>query len=375
MSRPFHCPTRIHSGSSFGTAVAGLLADRKWLLVTSAGWSKRGAIEVLTAAAGQPVATIDSVPANPRISDIEKFSAGMPSVDVAVALGGGSVIDATKGIVALTALKKDLTPLLTHLKNGLELSNTFAPIPIIAVPTTSGTGSEVTRWGTIWGDENEKFSLHNPALYPSDAVIDPALCTSMPHDVTLSSGLDALSHAMEAVWNQNNTPLSDHFANVAISILRENLDLVQSDPQSVETRRRLQMAALFSGYAMGTTQTALAHSISYPFTAQFGMPHGFACSFTLPEVARYNSAVHPERLAPIAAGLSCAISDIPGALESWFDELNLGHYLAGYVSPDVTDQFGDSLITPARAANNLRDVNGRIAQSLARRSLERFCSN
>ena len=187
-----------------------MLADRKWLLVTSAGWSKRGAIEVLTAAAGQPVATIDSVPANPRISDIEKFSAGMPSVDVAVALGGGSVIDATKGIVALTALKKDLTPLLTHLKNGLELSNTFAPIPIIAVPTTSGTGSEVTRWGTIWGDENEKFSLHNPALYPSDAVIDPALCTSMPHDVTLSSGLDALSHAMEAVWNQNNTPLSDH---------------------------------------------------------------------------------------------------------------------------------------------------------------------
>ena len=126
---------------------------------------------------------------------------------------------------------------------------------------------------------------------------------------------------------------------------------------------------------MGTTQTALAHSISYPFTAHFGMPHGFACSFTLPEVARYNSAVHPERLAPIAAGLSCAISEIPSALESWFDELNLGHYLAGYVSPDVTDQFGDSLITPARAANNLRDVNGRTAQILARRSLERFCPN
>ena len=126
---------------------------------------------------------------------------------------------------------------------------------------------------------------------------------------------------------------------------------------------------------MGATQTALAHSISYPFTAHFGMPHGFACSFTLPEVARYNSVDQPERLTPIATGLSCAVSEIPDALEAWFDELDLGQYLAGYVSPDVTDQFGNSLITPARAANNLRDVNGKIAQSLARRSLERFCPN
>ena len=375
LSRPFHCPTRIHSTSPFDTAVAGLLADRNWLLVTSAGWTQRGAIEVLTAAVGQPVAIIDSVPANPRVSDIEKLSADIPNADVVVALGGGSVIDAAKGIVALTALGNDLRPLIAHLKDGLELPNTFAPIPIIAVPTTSGTGSEVTRWGTIWGDENVKFSLHNPTLFPSDAVIDPALCTSMPPDVTLSGGLDALSHAMEAVWNQNNTPLSDYFASVAITSLRENLDQVMADPENIETRRRLQMAALFAGYAMGTTQTALAHSISYPFTAHFGMPHGFACSFTLPEVARYNSADHPERLTPIAIGLSCAVSEIPNTLEAWFDELELGQYLAGYVSPDVTDRFGNSLITPARAANNLRYVNGRIAKSLARRSLERFCPN
>ena len=373
MSRPFHCPTRIHSASPFDTAVAGLLADRKWLLVTSAGWTQRGAIEVLTAAAGQPVAIIDSVPANPRASDIEKLSADIPNADVAVALGGGSVIDAAKGIVALTALGNDLKPLLAHLKDGLELPNTFAPIPIIAIPTTSGTGSEVTRWGTIWGDENVKFSLHNPTLFPSEAVIDPALCTSMPPDVTLSSGLDALSHAMEAVWNKNNTPLSDHFASVTIMSLRENLDQVMADPENVESRRRVQIAALLAGYAMGTTQTALAHSISYPFTAHFDMPHGFACSFTLPEVARYNAVDQPERLAPIAAGLSCPISEIPDVLEAWFDALELGPYIARYVSPDVTEQFGDNLITRARAANNLRDVDGETARSLARHSLERFC--
>ena len=133
------------------------------------------------------------------------------------------------------------------------------------------------------------------------------------------------------------------------------------------------IAALLAGYAMGTTQTALAHSISYPFTAHFDMPHGFACSFTLPEVARYNAVDHPERLAPIAAGLSCPISEIPGVLEAWFDALELGPYIARYVSPDVTDQFGDNLITRTRAANNLRDVDGETARSLARHSLERFC--
>jgi phosphonate metabolism-associated iron-containing alcohol dehydrogenase len=375
LSRPHNCPTRIFSASPFDAAIADLVGGRRWILITSNGWIKRGAIDRLVAAVGKPVTTIDSVPANPRVSDIERLSFGLPAAEVAVALGGGSVIDAAKGIVAVQALNGDLAPLLDHLKNGVELSDSFAPIPIIAVPTTSGTGSEVTRWGTIWGDENVKFSLHNPTLYPSDAVIDPTLCTSMPADVTLSSGLDALSHAMEAIWNQNNTPLSDQFARTAIAMLRADLEQVMATPEDVESRRRVQIAALFAGYAMGTTQTALAHSISYPFTANFDMPHGFACSFTLPEVARYNLVERPERLSTIAEGMGCSIDEIPAILDQWFDTLGIGPYISRYVSPEVTEQFGDNLITRARAANNLREVDGSTARTIARKSLERFCNS
>ena len=372
--RPHNCPTRIYSASPFDAAIADLIQGRRWILVTSNGWIERGIIERLVRSAGEPVSVISSVPPNPRVSTIERLYMNLPEADIAVALGGGSVIDAAKGIVAVQALKGDLAPFLDHLQNGVELSDTFAPIPIIAVPTTSGTGSEVTRWGTIWGDENVKFSLHNPALYPSDAVIDPALCVSMPADVTLSSGLDALSHAMEAVWNQNHTPLSDQFARTAISMLRTDLDKVIATPDDLECRRRVQIAALFAGYAMGTTQTALAHSISYPFTAHFDMPHGFACSFTLPEVARFNLVDHPERLTPISEGLGCTLDAIPEVLNAWFEELSIGPHILRYVSPEVTDQFGDNLITRARAANNMREVDGSSARILARKSLERFCN-
>ena len=372
--RPVHFPTRIYSDASFDVVLAEILQGRSWTLVTSNGWLRRGVVERLVACVGKPLAVVGSVPSNPRVSDIERLSSGLPSAAVVVALGGGSVLDAAKGLAAIQALNYDLNPLLAHLKEGADLKPDFSPVPIVAVPTTSGTGSEVTRWGTIWGDENVKFSLHNPALYPSDAVLDPELCVSMPEDVTLSSGLDALSHAMEAVWNQNHTPLSDQFARTAISMLRTDLGRALSDPDDVECRRRVQIAALLAGFAMGTTQTALAHSISYPFTAHFDMPHGFACSFTLPEVARYNLVGSPSRLAAISDGLGCPVEGIGDVLEEWFDGLGVSRYIGRYVSPDVTDTLGDNLITRARAANNLREVDGATARRIARRSLERFCA-
>ena len=356
-------------------ALPEIVGNRRWILITSDGWLRRGAVDRLSRVVGIPTAIIDSVPTNPKVSDIERLSSNLPNADVAVALGGGSVIDAAKGIVTLQALHFDMSPLMEHLKIGVELSHNINPIPIIAVPTTSGTGSEVTRWGTIWGDEKVKFSLNNPSLYPSDAVLDPDLCTSMPADVTLSSGLDALSHAMESIWNRNNTPLSDQFARTSIAMLRQNLDRVMRVPEDLDCRRQVQIAALFAGYAMSTTQTALAHSISYPFTAKFDMPHGFACSFTLPEVARYNLEQAEARFLGIAEGLNCSVDSIPEVLEKWFDSLEIGSYISRYVSPEIADQLGDNLITRARAANNIRNIDGMTARLIAQKSLERFCSS
>jgi len=122
--------------------------------------------------------------------------------------------------------------------------------------------------------------------------------------------------------------------------------------------------------AMGTTQTALAHSISYPFTSRFGVAHGIACSFTLAEIARFNQGEDSNRLASVATALNCAPDAVPDTLQRWLIELGVGEILARHLSVDDIDSFGDSLITPARAANNLRHADGEVARRLARRAFE-----
>ena len=175
---------------------------------------------------------------------------------------------------------------------------------------------------------------------------------------------------MEAVWNQNNTHCPDHFG-VAITSLRENLDQVMADPENVESRRRVQIAALLAGYAMGTTQTALAHSISYPFTAHFDMPHGFACGFAFRKSRDITPLDRPEhgtnRSRPFMFDF-----DIPDVLEAWFDALELGLYCALCIARrhrPVRRQFDHACTCRQQLT---RRVDGGTA-SLARRSLERFC--
>ncbi len=373
LTHPIYCPVRIVEGHEFDEAVESILEGRSWTLVTSRGWVERGALDRLASRSGTPRAVVDQVAANPKIQDVIRLAGILGDGDAIVALGGGSVIDAAKGMAALAAVGGREEILMDHLRDGVALPDSMTPSPIIAVPTTSGTGSEVTRWGTIWGDDAVKHSVTDPKLYPSHAVLDPALCVSMPRELTLATALDSLSHAMEAVWNRRHTDGTDALAETAIRIVRESLDAALGSPDDIDLRERLQTAAMIAGLAMGTTQTALAHSISYPFTARYEMPHGIACSFTLAEVARFNGEAEPERLRPIAKALDCGVGDLPDALQTWFNELGVGEQVLRYVTPSVTDELGDNLITRARAANNIRDVDGATARQLARTALDNLC--
>jgi alcohol dehydrogenase len=341
-------------------------------LITSVGWLKRGVLERLQLAGLNPVATLAEVNPNPRLADIELLATRLPEVDTVVALGGGSVIDAAKAALALQGLGLNRVPLISHLCEGTALPADMAPPRLIAVPTTAGTGSEVTRWGTVWGDDGIKYSVNDTRLYPVSAILDPGLLISMPRGLALATGLDALSHAMEAVWNRRHSALGDALATAAIERLFQHLAPSLAMPESLEQRRYIQTAAVLAGLAMGTTQTALAHSISYPFTSRFGMPHGIACSFTLAEIARYNLAADAERLRPIASALNCATGEIPDMIERWFEELGLAHEVARYVHPSMVDQLGDNLITRARAANNMREADGAAARRIVRAALDCF---
>ncbi len=203
--------------------------------------------------------------------------------EVIVALGGGSVIDSAKVFAAAGGDFGKITTFLESQKGAEQLS----AIPIIAVPTTAGTGSEVTCWGTVWDETNgKKYSLARPNLYPTHAVVDPRLMLGKPQLLTISTGLDALSHALESLWNVNNNPVSANHAVFAARNILDVLPKLVKDLGNIELRGRMAMAALFAGLAFSNTKTAIAHSLSYPITLRHGVQHGIACSFSLPMVLR-----------------------------------------------------------------------------------------
>ncbi|MEQ8443937.1 MAG: phosphonoacetaldehyde reductase [Alphaproteobacteria bacterium] len=374
LTHPFHCPVACIEGHPFDEALASLIDGRDYVLITSAGWGRRGAVATLAERCGAPRALIDDVPENPTIGAVCSGAAHIRDGDLIVALGGGSVLDAAKGMIAHLALGSSDDAFKDHLKNATPLPNVgdAAYLAMIAVPTTSGTGSEVTRWGTIWGEDGTKYSVTGHGLYPTHAVLDPSLCLTMPRSVTLATGLDAMSHAMEAVWNRRHTVVTDAMAEQAIRMIRNHLPVVLERPDDLLAREGMQCAAVLAGQAMGTTQSAVAHSISYPFTARYGIPHGIACSFTLPEVIRYNGETDAARLSPIARGFECGLPELAVRVERFMAELGVADELKDRVGIDGADEFGDALITPARAANNVRPIDGAAAGRIAGSALRAF---
>jgi phosphonate metabolism-associated iron-containing alcohol dehydrogenase len=374
LTHPFRCPVACVEGHAFDDALATLIEGRAYVLITSSGWAGRGAVSAIEARCGAPRALIDDIPANPPLGKTCEAAVALRADDVVVALGGGSVLDAAKGMIAHLALGSDDAAFRDHLMKGVPLPAPEAAVypPLIAVPTTAGTGSEVTRWGTIWGEDGTKYSVTGHGLYPTHAVLDPDLCVSMPRSVTLATGLDALSHAMEAVWNRRHGAATDAMAEQAIRMIRTYLPTTLERPDDRLARQGMQTAAVLAGQAMGTTQSAVAHSISYPFTARYGIPHGIACSFTLAEVIRYNAETDAARLSAIARGFDCSLDALADRVEDFMRDLGIADELSGAVSVDAAAAFGDALITPARAANNIRDVDGAAAGKIATAALRAY---
>ena len=280
-------PVRIKFGEGAFDAVGGLVAGRRYLLVTYGEPVFRELAERLATTAGVPALVLDDVKPNPDRSDLAaqcQRVADLPRApEVVVAVGGGSVIDTAK---VVAAARRGFAPVWDVLTSGRG-SESLDPLPIIAVPTTAGTGSEVTSWATVWdGSGGRKYSLAAHALHPTDAVLDPELTLSCPRGLTISTGLDALSHALESIWNRNANPVS---AIHAVAAAREILDVLPAlsrQLSSRDLRARMLRASMFSGLAFSNTKTAIAHSMSYPVTLRHGTVHGVACSFTLPMVLR-----------------------------------------------------------------------------------------
>ncbi len=291
----YHNPTHITFGAESIMKIGGLVAGRPYILVTYGQMVFTEIAGRISDAAGKPLTIIDNIGTNPDFTTLTKscraYRKEGGNAEVIVALGGGSVIDAAK---VLATADGDFQRVRRCLESG-QGWDSLSSLPVIAVPTTAGTGSEVTPWATVWDKQSkEKYSLNLPGLFPEHALVDPELTLGLPRQLTISTGLDALSHALESIWNVNANPVSSTLAIDAASEVLGTLPALVDDLGNLELRTRMARAALNAGLAFSNTKTALAHSLSYPITLRHGTPHGIACAFSLSTVMRWVAGADEE---------------------------------------------------------------------------------
>ena len=261
---------------------------------------------------------LDESIANPDVHLVEDILNKIKKPNLIIAIGGGSSIDLAKAISSLYEYKD--CDVLDLLKNKDYLDNNNS-IPFVAVPTTAGTGSECTKWATIWDfDNNKKYSLDADYLYPNESWIVPELTATMDEKLTLSTGLDALAHAMESYWSVHSNKYTRVIARDSIRIIKKYLPLVLSDLNNLEYRHEMIMGSFFAGLAFSNTRTTASHSISYPLTMMFGINHGFAVALTLFEVLKRNWDYIVDKDLFLDAWNAQKLEDI----EKWFDEVSDG---------------------------------------------------
>ncbi|MFC3722392.1 iron-containing alcohol dehydrogenase PsrA [Neoaquamicrobium sediminum] len=279
-------PVDVQFGHGSFSKLGSLLNGRPYVLVTYGEPYFRSLAAALEKSAGKPLLVVEDIAPNPDIALLEgqvaRFAA-LAATPVIVALGGGSVIDSAK---VFAAARGDFAAMDAFLKKRAG-AETLSPWPLIAVPTTAGTGSEVTCWGTVWDNAaGSKYSLAHPGLYPEVALVDPDLMAGKPRELTIQTGLDALSHSLESLWNRNANPVSAAHAVAAARGVLSTLPALAGDLRNPQLRERMARAATLAGFAFSNTKTAIAHSLSYPITLKHGVPHGIACSFSLPMIIR-----------------------------------------------------------------------------------------
>jgi alcohol dehydrogenase class IV len=234
------------------------------------------------------VATL-RVASEPTVSLVEEGTAQARTehCDVVIALGGGSVIDTGKAIAVLLANDAPVRDYLEVVGNARPLTNRGAPF--IAIPTTAGTGAEVTRNAVLMAeDERVKVSLRSPWMLPTVALVDPELTYSLPADVTASTGLDALTQCIEPFVSPNANPLSDGVAREGMRRAAGALRRAFHDGRDVDARRDMAVASLCGGLALANAKLGAVHGFAAPLGGMFPIPHGIACARLLPFVVGVN---------------------------------------------------------------------------------------
>ena len=348
------------------------------LLVTDAALAATtvvGAVTGVLTAAGLPVTVFSGVHPNPTTDDLAAGAAAAAGLladrPVVVAVGGGSPIDAAKGI-ALAAVNP---------QRGRELdyrSDFAAPaLPLVAVPTTAGTGAETNAFGVVTDEAaRRKFYVGHASTMPVAAILDPDLTIGLPPGATAATGMDALTHALESYLSVRANPWSAGLALQVIGMVGEFLPRAVADGTDREARGQMLLAAHMAGVAMATTGLGACHAIGHALGGRFDVPHGVALTMVLPQVLSFSLPAVSARLADAAfalgAGSTAAAADVNAAaaveaIAALAVCVGMNHRLsdfgigAEHFEQIAADALDDEVLANAPAQPTAADVVGMLA--------------
>ena len=265
------------------------------LVMTTPGMMRRGQLDQTLSELkenGMEAVVFDRVSPDPTFGVVEEAVSCAAGCDAILAVGGGSVLDAAKTAAAAIANHKPAEKLVGTLKVKKQ------PMPLIAVPTTAGTGSETTLAAVVTDTKtHEKYALNDPVLRPKYAVLDPELTVGLPPHITSTTGMDALTHAVEAYIGHSNTKETSAKAEEATKLIFENLEEAYKNGKDIHAREQMLLASHYAGIAFTRAYVGNVHAIAHNLGGFYGVPHGLANAIILPYVLDFYGDTAYERLA------------------------------------------------------------------------------
>ena len=360
------------SGTRKKVGGAAALLGKRPLLVTGQGARKRGLVaefEDTLQQAGLAVAVFDQVEAEPTLGTVERGVQAfvVSDCDLVVAVGGGSAMDVGKAIAALAGL-----PASAHhyFSTGTEIPGPGHPI--IALPTTSGTGAEVTPNSVLTDPSTlEKASIRGGTLMPTVALVDPELTLSLPREQTAFSGLDALTQAIESYVSLGANVVSDALAEEATRRLAGSLRLACEQPDNLPAREDLALGSLLAGLSLASARLGLVHGLAHPIGALYHLPHGRLCGWLHPAVMRFNLKAAGTKYATLARLIG--LDPTAESLVDWVEALACDLGACGsWAEAGLREADFDQIIAATVASGSSKHNPQKVTAEAVRELLETF---
>ncbi|MDE5054617.1 iron-containing alcohol dehydrogenase [Niallia taxi] len=319
---------------------------------------------------------LDILP-EPTVENIEDVfqQTSNTKYDVLIGIGGGSVLDTTKILSVLMTNDKQVRELL-----GTDMVEK-AGVPTVLIPTTSGTGAEVTPNAIVTIPEEElKIGIVSNHLLPALVVLDPLLTVGLPKPITAATGMDAFTHSLESFISNKANPLSDMFALESIRLIASSIVEAYENGSSVEAREKMLVGSMYGGMALTSAGTAAVHALAYPLGGKFKIPHGVANSMLLPHVMEFNLDACTERLALVAEPMGLAVSGLSAEekarkviekISEWTATLEIPQDLQAYgvVEEDIPSLAVSAAQVTRLLNNNPKKVSTDEMEAIYRRLL------